>query len=169
MIEIERYKPCAEAMEYRKQFVTFQEAWESCPRGDWMLWIAFKVEVDKRTLFLAKGLCAATVRHLMQDQKSKDAVLTVIRYGRGKATEEELTAATKVARATYYAVNTATIYAAYTTTFTSVAATAAYAAYAATAADTAAAATARISNQKKTADICRKILTKEVFKLLNLT
>jgi hypothetical protein len=91
--EIEKYDPCTEAVEFRKQFETFQEAWEACPRGDWMLWIAQRLGVDLRILTLAKGHCANTVRHLMKDDRSIKAVDTAIAFGEGRASEKDLDAA----------------------------------------------------------------------------
>lgn len=53
--EIERFEPCADALEFRRQYATFEEAWAACPRGDWMLWIAKRLGVDLRVLLC--GFC----------------------------------------------------------------------------------------------------------------
>jgi len=98
-MEIEKYKPCKEAIEYRKQFASFEEAWEQCPRGDWMLWLAQKLGVDKRKLTLVKGLCANTIRHMLKDKRGIDAIDIAIKYGKGKATDQELKKAAKKATA----------------------------------------------------------------------
>ena len=140
--EIEKYHPCEDAVEFRRQYATFADAWAACPRGDWMLWIAKKAGVNLRTLTLAKGLCAETVIHLMKDERSRNAVRVAIAYGKGEATDEELSAA----RAAYAAAR-----AAYPAAYA--------AAYAA--ADAALAA-----NQQQTADICREVLTDEIMKLI---
>ena len=136
--EIEKFSPCEDALVFRKKYKTFMGAWNNCPRGDWMLWIAQRLDVDIRTLTLAKGYCAKTVIHLMKDQRSKDAVKAAIDFGRGKIDKEQLKKTADAADAA-----------------------ASYAAYAADAAAYAAAA-ARIKNQKATANICRKYLTKAV-------
>ena len=141
--EIENYHACLAAVEYRKQFDTFEQAWNACERGDWMLWIAAKVGVDKRILTLAKGLCAETVIHLMKDERSIKAVKTAIAYGKGEATDEELPAAAADADA-----------AAYYATHADAAADAYYAA-------------ARKENRLKTATICREVLTEKVLKLIS--
>lgn len=149
--EIEIYDPCIEAVQFRSQFNTFKEAWDACHRGDWMLWIAKKVEVDTRMLILAKGRCVETVKHLMKDEGSKKAVEVAIAFGEGEASEQELQTACDAA-ATAYAAAYADAYYAATCDFT-----AAYnAAYNA--------ATALKENQMKTANICREILTEEVLK-----
>jgi hypothetical protein len=134
---------------------TAKEAWDECPRGDWLLWWARKENVDKRVLTLAKGRCAETVIHLMKDQRSKDAVKAAIDYGHGLITDEQLMAAYAAAYAA----------AAYAADAYAAAAAAAYAADAAAAAAADAAADdadarkkAREDNQKKTAEIVRSII-----------
>ena len=113
---------------------TIEEVVETCERGDWLLWLAAKIKINKRKLFLAKGYCARTIYHLMKDERSKKAINVAILYGENKATEKELVDAADTAAA-------------------------AYAAYAA--ADTAADA-ARKENLLKTADICRKYIGVEI-------
>lgn len=136
MTEIQKYGACYDAIKYRKQFKTFEEAWDNCPRGDWMLWIAKKIGVDERKLTLAKGLCAKTVIHLMKDDRSKAAVQAAIDYGSGLIDREQLNAAAAADAAAAYTA------AAYTDA-------------------------ARTSNRKQTADVCREVLTEEVFKLIH--
>ena len=91
--DIEKYAPCKDALEWYNNQPDSRTAWETCPRGDWMLWIARRLGVDQRKLFLAKGYCAKTVLHLMKDERSKKAVDVAIAYGEGKATNEELNSA----------------------------------------------------------------------------
>jgi hypothetical protein len=167
-IEIEKYRPCSEALRFRMQYQTFKEAWAECPRGDWMLWIAQKVGVDLRTLTRAKALCALTVRHLMKDERSIKACEIALKFADGEATREELDDAAYAAYAAYADADADAdaAYAAYA---------AAYAAYAANAANAAAYAyadaadaAARIKSQQQTADICREHLTSAVFEKLNL-
>ena len=152
-IEIEKYRPCTEALRFRMQYQTFKEAWAECPRGDWMLWIAQRVGVDLRTLTRAKALCALTVRHLMKDERSVRACEVALKFADGEATREELADAAAAAYAAAYAA-------------TDAAADADDAAAAAAYADAAYA--ARIKNQQQTADICREHLTSAVFEKLNL-
>jgi len=170
--EIEKFNPCVEAIEYRKQFNTFQEAWEQCPKGDWMLWLAQALEVDIRTLTLAKAMCANTVRHLMKDERSTKAVDVAIQFGKGKATREELkdTYAAAAYAAAAYATAAAAWAAAWAADATdaNAADAADAAAYAAADATDADAADAKKKTQMETANICREILTGEVYKKLNL-
>lgn len=128
---LEEHKACLDGFEFAKD-LTLEQFLNTCERGDWILWLFARMNPDsKRQITLAKGQCANTVRHLMKDKRSLDAVDIAIKYGNNEATEQELaTAATVAALA---------------------------AAYAAFAADTAAYA-AKKDNQKLTADICRKYL-----------
>jgi len=88
--DISKFDPCKDAVEFYKGFNTFEEAWNACERGDWMLWIAQQMGVELQPLTLAKGLCANTVRHLMKDERSTNAVDVAIKFGKGEATREEL-------------------------------------------------------------------------------
>ena len=182
MYEITKFNPCKEALKFRANYPDFKSAWKACPRGDWMLWIAQKVEVDLLILTTAKATCANTVRHLMKDKRSKTAIKVALAFGKGKAGRVELDKAADAASAAYAA--DAAAYAAYAAAYAAYAASAAaYAAYAADAdatayasaaasaadaADADVADVAKKENQLKTANICRRILTKEVFKKLNI-
>ena len=154
--KLEKLSACREAIEWVKSQKSPEKAWQNCHRGDWMLWIAKKLDVDDRLLTLAKATCANQVRSLMTDQRSLDALDACFRYANGELTREELntftSAASDAAYAAYYAAAYAADYAAYYA--------ASDAAYAAAAADDAASATAaRKESLKKSADICREILT----------
>ena len=63
-----------------------------------MLWLMQKAGLcDHRTLTLAKARCANLVRHLMIDERSRNAVDVAIAYGEGRASAEELAAAWEAA------------------------------------------------------------------------
>ena len=158
--KLEKLSPCKEAIDFCRQFKTYKEAWQNCERGDWMLWLAARLKIDERKLFLARGKCAETVIHLMKDQRSKDAIKAVIDYGNGLINEEQLISAADAAfSAAYaaYAASSAASAAAYAASYptyavASAADAAAYASYA-----------AKKANQLLTANICREILTDAVF------
>lgn len=151
---------CSEAIQMAMPYgIDYEKAWSEWPRGDHLLWIFARTDKDKfQLLTLAKAHCANTVRRLMKDKRSINAVDVAIRFGEGNATRDELDAA--------YAAAAAAAYDAYAADAAAdaVAAYAAYAAYAtayaaAYAADADAAdADARTKNQQATADICRKYL-----------
>ena len=140
-----------------------------CHRGDWLLWLAARIEVDNRKLVLAAGKCAETVIHLMIDERSRAAVRAAIDYGEGKISKDELDAAARAATYAADAANAAASAAAYHAT-TAAADTAVYAAaytardaaYAAAAARAAARAAAYAENQRQTAEIVRQVLGGEI-------
>jgi len=137
---------CEEAMIWigDKDFKTF---YDTCERGDWLLWLYARTNKDDlRGLTLAKAHCANTVRHLMNDKRSTDAIDVAILFGEGKATLEQLNAASLAA---YYAYDTS----------------ASYASLAAALAATASSFAAQKQNQQLTADICRKYLPIENFNI----
>ena len=141
-----KLRGCSEAREWAGD-KTIEEIVEQCHRGDWLLWLAAKIDIGLQPLTLAKGHCANTVGHLMKDERSIKAVDIAIAFGEGKATREELDKAADAADATAWV-------AAY------VGAAWVAAAVAADAADAAAwaADAAKKENQMKTADICRKYI-----------
>src|SRR3990167_9148624 len=183
---IYKFKPCLDAIEYYDTCKSSEKAWNNCPRGDWMLWIASKLGVDIKILTLTKVHCALTVRHLIKDKRSIKALEVALKFANGKATLKELKIAdsaahvaahinyANAAHAAAYACANATNAAAYITnatdTVNTIANAAAYvAAYAADAANADANYTdaAKIKNQLKTANICRKYLTESVCEIIN--
>jgi len=136
---------------------TVEQVVTDCHRGDWLLWLAKNIGVEKRLLVLTAGRCAATVKHLMTDQRSFDALDVCERYGVGLATDVELSDAV-------YAVTGSIDDAAYA---------ADAAAYAANASGHAAASAACVAsedwvaNQLQTANICRELIGAEIIRLTN--
>jgi hypothetical protein len=117
---------------------SWKEIYETCHRGDWLLWLFYKTmnhesEEDFTLLTHAKGHCANTVRHLMKDIRSTNAVDAAIGYSGDRVVLKQVAADAYAA----YAADADANYAA-------------YAAYAAAAAD------ARIQNQLDTANIVRQ-------------
>ena len=141
---------CEGAREWAKD-MPIEEIVSTCRRGDWLLWLAQKVDVDLRLRTLAKGHCAKTVRQLMTDERSINAVDVAIAFGEGKATREELNAA---AYAAAYAAAAA-------------AGAAANAANAAADAADAAIAAAYAANRQQAADICRQYIGAALIEKVN--
>ena len=125
-----------------------------------MLWIAKKIGIDDKILTHAKYLCANQVQHLMKDKRSITALDACKDYVEGKISRKQLDAAYAAA---YAAAADADAYAAYVAD----AADAAYAAAYDAAYDDAALAAVRKKSLKKSADICREILTDAVFEIWN--
>ena len=170
---------CTDAREWANG-KSWQEVYHTCHRGDWLLWLYRRSKgYDFQKLTLAKGLCANTVRHLMQDERSIKAVDAAISFGNGEISRDELNAAAYAAAddisdAAYVAAAAVAAYAAADAiSDAAYAATAAVAAHAAAdaisdaayAATAAVAAAARKTNQRKTADIVREILPFEIWEL----
>jgi hypothetical protein len=95
-------RACKEAREWAEG-KDWETIFQTCHRGDWLLRLYASVtdltiEANLRTLTLAKGLCANTVRP--QDKRLQKAIDTAIAFGKGEATREELdTAALNAATA----------------------------------------------------------------------
>ena len=100
---------CADAREWAEG-KSWQEVYDTCHRGDWLLWLFAKTNPnDLQLLTLAKGHCANTVRHLMRDGRSIKAVDAAIAFGEGMITKEELAAARAAAHAADAAAYTADV------------------------------------------------------------
>jgi hypothetical protein len=161
--DLTQFNPCEDGLIFYDNYDSFEDAWNACARGDWMLWIAARLKVDYRILILAKSRCARTVIHLMEDERSINAVDVSEQYGLGKATKEELMKASKGAKNAYIGYASYAAAAAFSAGYeaASYAASAAAVAYASTA--------AKVNNERQTADICRELLTELVFKQINQT
>ena len=176
--DLKKLNPCESGYKFAKSKNSLLEAWNTCERGDWMLWFAQKLDCPLQLLTLAKATCAETVIHLMRDERSRNAIKVAIDFGNGIATREELYAAASASAASYaaaanaYAADAdaanaasyaaANAYAADADAANAAANAASYAASYAAAANADAdadAAAAKKENQLKTANICREILT----------
>ena len=92
---------CEEAIEWAGD-MAIEEAVEKCHFGNWFLWLARKIDVDDRKIYLAAGHCANTVRHLMNDERSLAVVDAAIAYGEGVIGIDELALKLDAFRATNY-------------------------------------------------------------------
>ena len=161
---LESLKACDDAIKWAGDKPIEQVVTE-CHRGDWLLWLANRCGVELQPLTLAKAHCANTLRYLMTDERSVKAVDVAIAFGEGRATRDELDAATSAA---YDATASAAAYAAaYAADAYAASATAAYAADAVYAAAYAAAAANAAANQQQTADICRKYIGELIIEKVN--
>jgi len=179
--KLENLAACREAIEYVKTCKSAKDAWMNCDRGDWMLWLAKRLNVDDRKLTLTKATCANQVRHLMKDQRSLDALDACFRYANGEISRSALDIydAADAAAAAYSAAYSAAAYSAYAAYAAAAAADSADSAAAAAVAYSAAAelaaaasayaaadysAAAYTESLRKSAGICREILTDVVLK-----
>ena len=136
---------CSEAVTWAGR-KTHKQAWETCKRGDWLLWIADRFDVDRKLLVLAACGCARTVLKYVPvgEDRPRIAIETAEAWTRGEAMIDQVRSAADAASAAHalYAAEAAAYAAAY--------AAADAAAHAADAADT-----SRISTLEKCADIVR--------------
>lgn len=54
------------------------EVWRNCHRGDWMLWLAYQRDIDKRLLMAAKVQCAQLAQFLIKDIRFIEALKLAI-------------------------------------------------------------------------------------------
>ena len=146
---LKKHNACEDGYIFAKD-LTLEQFLNTCPRGDWILWLFAKINPESlKELTLAKGHCANTVRHLMKDDRIVKAVDAAIKFGEGKISKKELD--------NVVASTPPVVYAAFAANYFSDA----YAAYAPY--DSASYAHAKIQYQKKTANICRKYLPIEIW------
>jgi len=126
-VQLSRRNACSEAVQWAKTQPSFTAAWNNCERGDWMLWLAGRVGIDRKMLVIAACACARTALKYVKEGKKQPRICieTAERWARGKATIEEVGQARSAAYAAYAYAADAYAYAA------AAAAAAAYAAYAA--------------------------------------
>ena len=162
LLNVNGYKACNDALEWAKD-KSWEEIYNTCHRRDWLLWLFKRTNPDNvKELFMAKALCANTVRHLMKDKRSTDAIDATIKFANGEITADELKIFAVAAYAAAYAAVSAAAYAAVNAAADATAYAADAAAYAA---DAAAYAAAKSKNQLETANICRKVFPIEIWNI----
>lgn len=69
--ELRNLRACSNAIEYAKTLghLDSQATWEKYNRGDWMLWLLGKSEVDRKTLVLAACQCARLSLKFMEKEE----------------------------------------------------------------------------------------------------
>ena len=106
---------CEDALTWAREQSSAREAWASCPRADWMLWIAGKLcdsEERRKKVVFAACQCARTALKHTKDPRVLACIETVERWCVGNATLEEVkkaraAAAAAAAYAAAYAANAA--------------------------------------------------------------
>lgn len=69
---------------------TIEQVVSECNRGDWLLWIASKLELPERKLIACAGHCVNTVRDLMIDERSIKCVDLCMKFEDESISYEEL-------------------------------------------------------------------------------
>ena len=160
---ISKFSPCTEAVTWLGKQTDVTEAWNTCPRGDWLLWISGRVGIERTILVKSAAACARLALVYVKEGELRPlrAIEAAEAWASDPTEENRKTAA--YAAAAVYAADAYAAYAAY--------AAAVYAVYAAAdAADAAAAyaAAARKAMQLKTADAVRALISAETIAALIL-
>ena len=89
---------------------TLEEAWTDCHRGDWMLWLADEIHVNRKLIVKAACACARLALPHVPAGETRPliAIETAEKWCEGEATIEEVRKAAEAAYAAAYA----TVYAA---------------------------------------------------------
>lgn len=78
---------------------TMDDVWERA-KPEWLIWVATRDGVlEDKTLRLFACFCARQIWPLLEDERSRNAVLVAEKFADGDATEDDLTAAWDAARA----------------------------------------------------------------------
>jgi hypothetical protein len=106
---------CRSAVEWveHRYDLTLSELWDECDRGDWMLWLAARVGVDRKLVVRTAADCVETALRYVPpgESRPRTTVETVRRWLRDEATNEEVRIAS-LAAADYAASATDDAYAA---------------------------------------------------------
>jgi len=89
--QLEDLNACEEAVEWVGDR-DLKTAWEECARGDWMLWLAARLKVDRKLVALAACDCAETsLNFVLADEGRPAAALRIVRaWCAGEATLDEV-------------------------------------------------------------------------------
>ena len=103
IIKLKKLRACSNAVEYASSFSSLKKAWNSCERGDWMLWLIGKTcdgpgTKSRKKLVHVACKCARTAwKWMLKD--SKNAIKVAEKYCNGKADIDEVRAAADAADA----------------------------------------------------------------------
>jgi len=130
---LRRLGACDAATQWAESQPDAETAWRQCPRGDWLLWIAARVDIDSKLLVRAACACARTAlpRVPAGEERPRLAIEMAEAWSRGEATLYDVLRAAQAASAAASAAADAA--------YAAAASAAADAAYAAADADAAAA------------------------------
>jgi hypothetical protein len=91
---MKKFKKLFKILEFEEEAIwagdkTIEEFVEQCPKGEWLFWVAYKIDIDWRSMALAMGHCINLVRHHLYDSRSIRSVDMAIAYGEGKIPYED--------------------------------------------------------------------------------
>lgn len=73
---------------------TIEQCVSHCPKGEWLLWFAYKLRLCDKKIMLCNGLCANTVKEIMYP-RAIECLNIAINYGYGNVTNTEIEYAEK--------------------------------------------------------------------------
>jgi hypothetical protein len=85
-----RLGPCQVGKDWYNSQASFKDAWENCHRGDWLWWFAYNLGVNSNTLLKASIYCVKQIYPFLIDERSKDYIVAAINYSKGYITDKEL-------------------------------------------------------------------------------
>ena len=79
-----------------------EQAWKTCSKGGWLIWIAVKLKVDHKIIVAASCDCAETVLHLVTDGENRPyvAIKTTRKWIDGEVALQEVKKCADAATAT---------------------------------------------------------------------
>ena len=100
--KLESMHACSDAVEWVAHRGIIK-AWRECPRGDWMLWLAGRLDIDRKLLVMAACDCAETALKYVPDGEDRPAkcIQVTRNWCNGTATIDEVRAARRDAAAAY--------------------------------------------------------------------
>ena len=113
-IQLKKLDACTEGYEWAKD-KTIEVAWSTCERGDWMLWYAAKLNIDRKLLIKAACSCARIALRFVPEGEDRPriAIETAEASAEGKASIEDVKHAAYTAADAVYAADAAAYTAAY--------------------------------------------------------
>jgi len=92
-MQIAHLAPCSDARKWLNEQNTWQEAWNSCPRADWLLWLIGKDKsiAKKRIVVCACAIARTSLRFVKEGElRPLIAIETAERWAKGEATLDEV-------------------------------------------------------------------------------
>jgi hypothetical protein len=74
---------CVKALAWAGDYDDPMVAWRACERGDWLLWLALKLPVERKALVRAACACARLALPFTQDERPSRALRTAERWAAG--------------------------------------------------------------------------------------
>src|SRR5574340_201946 len=85
-------RACNSAVEWAKGYTDPERAWNECERGDWLIWLAYKLGIDEKLITAAKCDCAEPALKYVPagEDRPRNAIEVARKWIRGEATDQEL-------------------------------------------------------------------------------